>query len=141
MHLSKPWEIVKDKEAWFAVESGVEESETTQQLNNNRRSVNHLIDKPISSLPINLYLHYSFRFNPFLLPLLFLLCKIISFLFCEFVTKLKELQLFVSFHLPLSNLYAIIKCLIAYSVEELQFSDSVYFSPYSKSCLLLPLFF
>ena len=29
MHLSKPWEIVKDKEAWFAVESGVEESETT----------------------------------------------------------------------------------------------------------------
>ena len=29
MHLSKPWEIVKDKEAWFAVESEVEESETT----------------------------------------------------------------------------------------------------------------
>ena len=29
MHLSKPWKIVKDKEAWFAVESGVEESETT----------------------------------------------------------------------------------------------------------------
>ena len=48
---------------------------------------------------------------------------------------------FFFFFVPLSNLYAITKCLITYSVEELQFSDSVYFSPSSKSCVLLPLFF
>ena len=33
MTLSEPWEMVMDREAWRAVIHGVEESDTTEQLN------------------------------------------------------------------------------------------------------------
>ena len=34
MSLSKPWEMVKDREAWWAAGSGVAELDRSQQLNN-----------------------------------------------------------------------------------------------------------
>ena len=33
MSLSKPWQIVKDREAWHAAVHGITESDMTEQLN------------------------------------------------------------------------------------------------------------
>ena len=35
MSLSKPWEMVKDREAWRAAVHGITELDTTEQPNNN----------------------------------------------------------------------------------------------------------
>ena len=36
MNLGKPWEMVRDREAWHAAVHGVSESDMTWQLNNNK---------------------------------------------------------------------------------------------------------
>ena len=40
MNLSKLWEIVEDREAWGAVVHGFTELDMTEQLNNNKFTVN-----------------------------------------------------------------------------------------------------
>ena len=40
MNLSKLWEIVEDREAWCAVVHGFTELDMTEQLNNNKFTVN-----------------------------------------------------------------------------------------------------
>ena len=39
MSLSKPWEIVKDREAWHTAVHGIAESDMTWQLNNSSKEL------------------------------------------------------------------------------------------------------
>ena len=64
MNLSKPWEIVKDREAWHAAVHGTAESDTTEQLDNNL-SIYHLLIINLSVIYLSDYglSIYSWIFN------------------------------------------------------------------------------
>ena len=63
MSLSKLREIVKDREAWHAAGHGVAESDTTEQLNNNKSWGDSFFPSPYLKMSVNEMIWYVF-FHP-----------------------------------------------------------------------------